>query len=154
MPGVLENEKAILYWDQNLATNTKLAHNRPDITVFDKIANRTVLIEVSVAWYTRIVEAEEFKYSRDAVNSERTQDSEWGQVVHPGPNLATELQKDWKCRVSVVPVIIGACGEISKNLPDFLQWIVPNSTDTLIERLSRSAVLGTNQIIKVHLAHS
>ena len=157
VPGVLENGAAILYWDQNLVTTTKLAHNKPDIALFDKLENRMYIIEVSVAWYSRISAAEHLKYRRYAMNSERAE-NEWQASLDPtaqvGLNLATELQKDRGCRVDVLPIVVGSCGEVSNSLHSHIEALgfKGASVDVLIERLTRSAVIGTHHIIKAHLS--
>jgi len=159
VPGVLENDSVIIYWDQNLVTSNKLAHNKPDIAVVDKNENRMVLIEVTVTWYSRITTAEKLKYSRYAVNSEESQTNVWEGAqqgtIPVGRNLSTELQTDRGCRVDVAPIVIGTCGEVGKNIHKHLSLIGINGgpAEKLIERMCRSAILGTHRIVCAHLSN-
>uniref|UniRef100_A0A915KB71 Reverse transcriptase domain-containing protein n=1 Tax=Romanomermis culicivorax TaxID=13658 RepID=A0A915KB71_ROMCU len=109
--------------------------------------------KVSVSWHKNIITQENRKYAKYAVNS--TLDE--GQPLvngtfPPGASLATEMGVDFNARVDVIPVVMGACGEVSTNLASNLGKLgFPQSTvERLIARMARSAALGSARIIKAH----
>ena len=152
-PHVLDMRHVVIYWNSNVWTSESLAHNRPDILVWDKVAKRIWIIEVSVSWYTRVHQQELRKLSKYGVNSTLPEDTGVS-GFYPGPNLKAALQRDRQSRVDVVPVVIGACGEVTPNLRRYVRMLqLPEKTDDLIERMERAAVQGTNRLIKSHLAN-
>jgi len=56
--------------------------------------------------------------------------------------------------VTFVPIVIGACGEVSKEVFEGLGrlGLTGKGAGDCIEHMSRSAVLGSNGVIKNHLA--
>ncbi|VDK84890.1 unnamed protein product, partial [Cylicostephanus goldi] len=58
VPHVLDMPHVVIYWNSPIWTSACLAHNRPDILVWDKAVNRIWIIEVSVSWYNRILRQE------------------------------------------------------------------------------------------------
>lgn len=149
---VLENERVKLYWNQPVQTKTIIRHNKPDLIAFDKVSLKATIIEVAVSWFTGIVKQMEIKRNRYCVNG--NWDDEMKTPYPRGDNLLRELQTaGWQ--VSFLPVVIGATGEVPSGLKEQMQGILGLSTEATekcIERLQRSAVLGTSRIIKNHLA--
>ena len=70
-----------------------------------------------------------------------------------GDNLVSELSS--KCwQVTFLPVVIGATGEVLSELKHQIReglGLNTQATLNLIERLQRSAVLGTSRIVRNHL---
>ena len=149
---VLGNESVKLYWNQPVQTKAIIRHNKPDIIAFDNIKKTAVVIEVAVSWFTGIGKQIEIKRNRYCVNG--NWEDELKLPYPPGDNLLRELQTSgWK--VTFLPIVIGTSGELLSNLSDEMQVILGFSKGTAekcIERLQRSAVLGTSRIIKNHLA--
>ena len=58
--------------------------------------------------------------------------------------LKEELERTWKVKVKVVPVVIGALGAVTPKLEEWLQQI-PGTTSEL--SVQKSAVLGTAKIL-------
>ena len=58
---VLENEDCKLLWDFPIQTDKKLSHNKPDITVVNKKAATTLLIDPSCPFDFRISSKEKEK---------------------------------------------------------------------------------------------
>ncbi|EYC34982.1 hypothetical protein Y032_1211g3758 [Ancylostoma ceylanicum] len=143
----------VIHWNDTIRTSENIPHNKPDILVWDKKTERIWIIEIAVSWYTRIHIQEERKLKKYSVNGTLPSDTEpW--MYHPGPNLKAALQKDRKCRVDIVPLVIGTCGECSPNLRYQINALgLPDKTETLIEKMARSAVQGTNRLIKCHLSN-
>jgi ribosomal protein L17 len=55
-------------------------------------------------------------------------------------NLTTEIQRMWNVRASVIPVITGATGTISKSFRKYVSDI-PGNRD--VKELQKTAILGT-----------
>uniref|UniRef100_A0A6P7FWF2 Uncharacterized protein LOC114334905 n=1 Tax=Diabrotica virgifera virgifera TaxID=50390 RepID=A0A6P7FWF2_DIAVI len=45
---MLENDNYKLYWDRTVLTDQTVAHNRPDLILFNKLTRQTTLIEVAI----------------------------------------------------------------------------------------------------------
>ena len=76
-----------------------------------------------------------------------------GRGVSYDTTLVGEMAKlrDYRnYEITVVPVIIGCCGEVGTQLWSDLGRLPIEITDSMIERLSRSAVCGTNRVILAH----
>jgi hypothetical protein len=149
---VMENDGIKLYWNQPVQTKAIIRHNKPDIVAFDKSNTTALIIEVAVSWFTGIDRQIDIKRNRYCVNGNWDKELE---LPYPrGDNILRELQTaGWK--TTFIPVVIGATGEISPVLYDELQaalGLSGEATASCIERLQRSAVLGTSRIIKNHLA--
>ncbi|VDO07638.1 unnamed protein product [Haemonchus placei] len=153
-PHVVETADVVIHWNDSIVTSEGLKHNRPDLLVWDRHASRIWIIEVSISWFTRVLAQERRKLGKYAVNS--TLPEETGpDGFHPGPNLRAVLQKDRKCRVDVVPIVLGACGEVSSNLRQYIRSLeLRDDATVLIERMQRSTILGTNRLVKCHLSNS
>ena len=71
-----------------------------------------------------------------------------------GENLATELGRDLGYVVTVIPIVIGALGEVTWNTSQYFSKLgLPESeVEDLMERCERSAVIGSGVIIKAHFS--
>jgi len=74
---------------------------RPDIIVIDKDVSLTVLIHVSIPAEKIISASEEEKITKYQ-------------------DLRIELERLWKTKTKIVPIVVRALGSISKRLDDFL----------------------------------
>ena len=59
-------------------------------------------------------------------------------------DLQTEIERLWRKKVKVVPIVIGALGAIPKNLKDHLDSIG-------VHQLQKAALLGTAHILRKYL---
>ncbi|KAK7879105.1 hypothetical protein WMY93_034112 [Mugilogobius chulae] len=59
--------------------------------------------------------------------------------------LREELEKAWKVKATVVPVVIGALGAVTPKLDEWLQHIPGSTPDISVQK---SAVLGTARILR------
>jgi hypothetical protein len=152
--GIRKWDQYELYWDHPITTTRTLRHYRPDIVLFDNSLKRATIIEVSVSWYTHLEAQERRKYAKYAINSELPENQPLNaEGTFPnGNNLASELGRDRGHVVAVIPIVVGALGEISKNTHGNLLKLnfTPAECENLIERLARSAVIGSACIIKAH----
>ncbi len=60
-------------------------------------------------------------------------------------DLARELRKIWQVKVKVVPVVVGALGNIPKALGKHLEEI---GTNVRVDLLQKAALLGTARILR------
>ncbi|KAL6730483.1 hypothetical protein Aduo_001456 [Ancylostoma duodenale] len=71
-----------------------------------------------------------------------------------GANLKAALQRDRKCRVDIIPLVIGACGECTPNLRKQIGILkLSEKADEIIERMACAALQGSNRLVKCHLAN-
>lgn len=149
---VKENDRVKLYWNQPVQTRAIIRHNKPDIVIFEKADKKATIIEFAVSWFTGIGRQIEIKRNRYCVNG--NYEDELNTPYPCGENLFRELQAEgWQ--VTFVPVVIGACGEVISGLSDQLRsclGISQREAEDCIERMERSAALGSSRIIKSHLA--
>jgi hypothetical protein len=149
---VIETDSIRLYWNQPIQTRTIIRHNKPDLVIFDKVKKTALIIEVAVSWFTGIEKQKQIKINRYCVNSNC--DDELTLPYPRGDNLMKELNSSgWS--VTFLPVVIGATGEVLLDFKDEIKDKLSLTTQAslkLIERLQRSAVLGTSRIVQNHLS--
>ncbi|VDO21615.1 unnamed protein product [Heligmosomoides polygyrus] len=151
LPHVVDNDRVEMHWNMPIVTDV---HNRPDIMVWDKREKRIWIIEISVSWYTRIARQERRKLHKYDTNSNLAEETA-AEDFYPGPNLRAAMQRERNCRIDVIPIVLGTCGECSTNLPRHVNSIeLPDKTDWIIEKLERNAALVTNRLVKCHLANT
>ena len=127
---VVENASVKVLWDMRIQTDKELAHNKPDIVVFDKEKRSCTIIDVTCPFDSRVPDAEREKI-------DRYQDLKW------------ELKRIWNCReVKVVPIVIGAFGTISTS---FESWLSQISRDLHFGTLQKACLLGTARILRYSL---
>ena len=85
----LFNEEVKLLWDFTIQTDREIHHRRPDIVIQKKKAKETIIVDIAVPGDSNILQKETEK-------CEKYQD------------LAREIQRIWKSRTKVVPVVVGA----------------------------------------------
>ena len=152
-PHAIETKGVVIHWNDVIWTSEGLAHNRPDILVWDKNAGRVWIIEISVSWFTRVQTQECKKMYKYGMNSTLPEDTPVSSYF-PGPSLRSCLQKDKKCRVDVIPIVLGTCGEVSTKLRTYLELLeLPDSIDSLIVRMQYACILGSHRLVKCHLAN-
>lgn len=156
IPAVQENVNWRVLWDVPVETLQKIIHNRPDILAINQEKRVIYAVEVAVSWALGgggIGKMEERKYSKYAINSNL---DEFCSLPYPrGISLKSELHELYpNYKVEVIPIIIGCCGEVSTNLKQNMMKLPFEGSRqlTLIERLQRAAVQGSNQILCNHLS--
>ncbi|MGL5043220.1 MAG: RNA-directed DNA polymerase [Culicoidibacterales bacterium] len=154
IPHSQENDEAKLLWDTAIQTLTPMKHNKPDIVLFDKIKKNILIIEVSVAAMIGIEQQRQIKTNRYTVNSTEVK-NETKTPYENGFNLISDMQKNYKQKVTFVPAIVGTCGEyIKQTYIDLKKGLNLNEKQTknLMERMARAATINTSRIIQNHLA--
>lgn len=148
---VLENDQVRLLWGQPIQTKAIVRHHKPDIVIFETTRKKCTVIEVAVSWFTGMKRQIDIKTNRYCVNGNWEDDLA---LPYPrGDNLLRELTNlGWK--TTFLPIIVGACGEVFTGMRDRLMKdldLTQRESEDCIERMERSAVLGTSRIIQNHL---
>ena len=92
---VLENDSHILLWDFNIQTDQLIPARRPDLIIINKKKKRICKIVDPTDHRINMKESEKKDKYID---------------------LARELKKLWNMKVTIVPIVIGAFGTITKGL--------------------------------------
>jgi hypothetical protein len=124
---VIENEKVKILWDVNIYTDKLIHARRPDIVVVDKSAKKVTLIDMAVPADKNILEKEKEKVAKYQ-------------------DLKMELQRIWKMKVTVVPVVIGALGSVPKDQEQWLKELGLEEADHVA--MQKVALLGTAKILR------
>ena len=130
---VMENYQVKLQWDFRIQTDHHLDHNRPDIVVLEKKWRRCFIVDVPCPYFdTRLAEKEKEKIQHVS-----------------GLKSGSAI---WNCRsvISVIPIVIGALGTVSKHLR---MWISKLGTPGIIALLQKACLLGTAKILHHHHHH-
>ena len=124
---VYESTNNKLLWDFKIQTDNKIEHTMPDIVELDKIERKCLIIDVVCPFDIRVKDKEKEKI-------ENYQD------------LKREVKRIWKLRkVTVVPIIIGLLGTVSK---DIERWMAEIGVTCRLESLQRACLLGTARILR------
>ena len=119
--GVIDTSLVKILWDFNIYCDRVISARRPDITIIDKTAKLITLVDVSIPADKRVVDKEEEKISKYK-------------------DLRIELERLWKMKTRIIPVIIGALGVISKRHDKFIKKLEIINLNLYI--LQKSALLG------------
>ena len=126
----LENDKAKILWDFLFQTDRRIEHRKPDIVVLDKTKNTCLIVDVAIPDDHRIALKEVDKIMNYA-------------------ELKVELERIWKTKTKIIPVVIGALGSIPKNLGKNLKELDIKHS---IQVFQKTALLGTAHILRKVLA--
>lgn len=128
---VLENDTHMIYWDRTIMTSIEIQHNRPDITLIDKVQKTTYLVDIAVP---------------NSNNVQKTCEEKKRKYTE----LANEIKKQWKMnKVVVVPIVISATGLVPKTIHNSLQ-ILEIDKNGYIE-LQKSVIYSTCHIVRKFL---
>ena len=116
-----------MFWNQAVHTDREVTANRPDIIIKNKKKEKTcTLIDVATPADKNVVQKEaenKLKYK----------------------TLFIEVQRMWNPKCTIVPVIIGTTGIVTRNLRNNLE-AVPGKHS--IDSLQKTAILGTSHILR------
>jgi 3-deoxy-D-manno-octulosonic acid (KDO) 8-phosphate synthase len=104
-----------------IKTDREVLAKRPDIIIKNKKDKTCLMVDVATPSDKNLIQKEaekKLKYK----------------------NLSIEIQGMWNMKCFVVPVIIGATGNVSKSLQRYLETI---SGQHSIDSLQKTAILGT-----------
>ena len=123
----IENKDAMLMWDRTIYTNRTVAHNRPDIVLKDKKEKITYLIDVAVPG------------TNDMVNTIRTKIDKYRE-------LAEEIQRTWRTRREILPIVITATGVVPAKTVENMQQL--GDTGTEMRAMQKAVILYTTRIVR------
>ena len=123
---VLENDRVKILWDFTVQTDNAIGARKPDMIIINKETKMCQIVDFAVPYDTNVVD-------RETEKIDKYQD------------LAIELQRIWKVKTQVIPVVIGALGTMPKTL---VHWLDILGIKTQISELQKSAVLGTARILR------
>ena len=113
-------------WNQAVHTDTEVTANRPDIIIKNKKEKTCTPIDAAIPADRNVVQKEaekKLKYN----------------------SLCIEMQRMWNLKCTIVPVIIGANGIVTRSLWKNLETIQGKQS---IDSLQKTAVLGTSHTIR------
>ena len=123
---MFEEGDVTVLWNQEVHTDREVAANRPDIIIKNKKEKTCTLIDVAIPADRNVVQKEaekKLKYK----------------------SLYIETQRKCNLKCTIIPVITGATGIVTRSLRKNLE-AVPGKHS--IDSLQKTAVLGTSQIIR------
>jgi len=109
-------------WNQAVHTDREVTANRPDIIIKNKKEKTCTLIDAD----RNVVQKEaekKLKYKR----------------------LSVVIKRKWNLKCTIIPVIIGATGILTRSLRKNLEAVPGKSS---IDSLQKTAILGTSHIIR------
>ena len=89
--------KVTILWNQQVQTDRNIPNNKTYITICDNEAGTCMLIEVEISGDRNVIKMET-------------------EMILKYKDLTIEIQRMWKVKTRVIPVIIGATGTNSKSL--------------------------------------
>jgi hypothetical protein len=122
---VYEGDVTVL-WNHAVHTDREVTTNRPDITLKNKIEKTCTPIHVAKPADRNVVQKEaekKLKYRSSGI----------------------EIQRMWNLKCTIIPVIIGATGTVTKSLRKNLEAIPGNHS---IDSLQKTAVIRTSHTIR------
>jgi hypothetical protein len=123
---VCQHENITVLWNQGVQTDREVLANRPNIIIKNMKDKICLLIDVAIPLDRNIIQKDSKKKLKYK-------------------NLSIEIQRMWNMKCSVIPVIIGATGIVTRGLKIYLKTIPGKHS---IDSLQKTAVLGTSQIIR------
>jgi len=115
-----------ILWNQQVQTDRTIPNNKPNIIIRDNEKRTCMLIDVAISGDRNVIKKETEK-------------------VLKYTDLTTEIQRMWNVKTSMIPVIIGATGTISKSFRKYVSDI-PGHHD--VKELQTTATLGTAHILR------
>ena len=129
---VLENSRALLYWDRSIITDRTIVANKPDIVLVDRSQRRAVLVDVTIPHDENLVKAEKDKVTKYL-------------------DLAHEVTAMWNVdSTDIVPIVVSANGLIAKSLDQHLQRLSLGSW--IKGQIQKAVILDTARIVRRFLS--
>ena len=123
---VRENDTHKLLWDFNIQTDHLIPARRPDLIIINRKKRICIIVDFAVPADHRINLKECEK-------------------KHKYLDLARELKKLWNMKVTIVPIVIGALGTITKGL---LKGLENLKVGGRVETIQMTALLRTARILR------
>ena len=123
---VIENEQVKLLWDFTIQTDNTIQARRPDLVIINKIEKTSHIIDVAIPGYERVLAKETEK-------------------IEKYDELRRELERLWKVKAKVAPIITDALGTVTRNLDSYLKEIGVN---VMLQLIQKSALPGSARILR------
>ena len=123
---VYEKGDVTVLWNQAVHTDREVTANRPDIIIKNKKEKTCTLIDVAIP------------ADRNAVQKEAEK-----KLKHK--RLCIEIKRMWNLKCTIIPVIIGSTGIVTRSLRKNLEAVPGRHS---IDSLKKTAILGTSHIIR------
>ena len=123
---VCEEGEVTVLWNQAVHTDREVTANRPDIIIKNKKEKMCTLIDVAIFADINAVQKEvekKLKYK----------------------SLCIEIQGMWNLKCTIIPIIIGATGIVTRSLRKNLG---AKPGKNAIDSQQKTAILGTSPIIR------
>ena len=123
---VLENDSHKLLWDFNIQTDHLILSRKPDLIIINKKVRICKIVDFAVPADHRINLKKSEKKDKYL-------------------NLAREIKKLWNMKVTIVPIVIGVLGTVTKGLLKGLEDLEIGGQE---ETIQTTALLRTTRILK------
>ena len=123
---VLENDSYKLPWDFNIQTDHLIPARRPDFIIISKKKRTCKIVDFAVPADYRIKQKECEKKNKYL-------------------DLARKLKKLWNMQVTIIPIVIGAFGIVTKGL---LKGLEDLEVGGRVEIIQTTALLRTARILR------
>jgi hypothetical protein len=118
--------KVTILCNQQVQTDRSIPNNKPDIIIRNNEKGTCMLIDVAISGDRNLIKKEAEK-------------------ILKYKDLTIEIQRMWKIKTRVIPVIIGATGTISKPFRKYVSSIPGNHE---VRELQKTTILGTAHILR------
>jgi hypothetical protein len=115
-----------ILWNQQVKTDRTIPSNKPDIIIRDNEKGTRMLLDVAISGDRNVIKKEAEK-------------------ILKYKNLRIEIERMWKVKTRVIPVIIGATGTITISFRKYIRNIPENHE---VKELQKTAILGTAHILR------
>lgn len=129
---VITTDTHTLYWNRSIITDRAIPNNRPDIVLTNKTEKTTYLIDIAVP------------------GPENTEKKRREKIQKYLP-LSNEIKEIWdQEKVVIIPIIIGAMGEIPKALYPALETL--NIEKNIYLQMQKTVIIETCSIVRKFLS--
>ena len=123
---VYEEGDVTVLWNRAVHTDREVTTSRPDIIIKNKKEETRTLIDIAIPANRNVVQMG----AKKKLNYK---------------TLSIEIQRMWNLKCTIVPVIIGATGIVTRSLKKNLETVPGKHS---IDSLQKTAVLGTAHTIR------
>ncbi|XP_044765520.1 uncharacterized protein LOC123321825 [Coccinella septempunctata] len=128
---LLQNERYRLYWDATMLTDRGVAHNRPDITLFDKQRESCFIIDVTIPADDNVSRA-------------------YAEKLNKYGDLAFQLKELYNLKsMSIIPLIITVNGLVEHHLIENTERLKLDLN--IISQAQKQVILYTTRIVRKFL---
>jgi hypothetical protein len=128
---VLENREYKIYWDRSILSDRTVVHNRPDITMVDKVNKSVILIDI-------------------AVPESRNLQSTYNGKITKYLDLVNIIKEQWRMeKVSIVPVVISATGIVLNTMKVELEEL--GIENKVCAEMQKATLISTASLVRKFL---